>query len=115
MRKPIIERKSKEHYKFLRRGFNTYFSYKKFMQRKDFYVVVLRNKNIRIIGLCLVRKNELTESKWFKVLDDEGNPVLYKGRPKLNLLGRPMLDNEGKPLFYKGYPNDSTHHGDLAQ
>ena len=54
---PRNERKSKEHYDFIKKYFNNpYLSYKDFMDRDDLFVLVTRENNT-IIGLTLVRES----------------------------------------------------------
>lgn len=62
--KPTIEQKSKEHYDFIKKQFDaSYLSYKDFIERKDLFVVIIRNTNGVIIGICLVRETDIEKRK----------------------------------------------------
>lgn len=62
--KPTIEQKSKEHYDFIKKQFDaSYLSYKDFIERKDLFVVIIRNTNGVIIGMCLVRETNIEKRK----------------------------------------------------
>jgi ribosomal protein S18 acetylase RimI-like enzyme len=60
---PKIEKRKKEHYNFIKKQFDkAYLSCEQFLKRDDLFVVVIRNGNNQIVGLCLV-KDSLVEDK----------------------------------------------------
>jgi len=61
--KPQIEEKTERHYDFIKSCFDAYISLENFLKRKDLFVVVIRNANHSIVGLCLLRKTLMKDER----------------------------------------------------
>ena len=93
----FIETKSKLHYDFIKKQFcDAYLTEKEFLEREDYFVVVMRSPNGVIIGLCLVRRT--AEEDRIYVKPPPVSEIDYKFKKEYWIL------NDGKQLIIDELP-----------